>query len=71
MASRKAAAVCCRKDPSGHLEFLLVRNRADGQWIFPNGTVELWEGFGHMAAAREAWEEAGVQGISHPFKLGQ
>lgn len=60
------AAVCYRlKD--GEPEFLLVRTRS-GRWTFPKGGVD--DDATHAeAAAREAYEEAGVTGqIEHdPF----
>jgi 8-oxo-dGTP pyrophosphatase MutT (NUDIX family) len=60
------AAVCYRlKD--GEPEFLLVRTRS-GRWTFPKGGVDGDATFAE-AAAREAYEEAGVKGrIEHePF----
>jgi 8-oxo-dGTP pyrophosphatase MutT (NUDIX family) len=53
------AAVCYRirnKD----IEFLLVRTRA-GRWTFPKGRIDDDPSPAH-AAAREAYEEAGVHG---------
>ena len=70
MATRKAAAICYRIGPDAEPEFLLVRNRAGSQWVFPKGSVEAWEPYGYLAAAREAWEEAGVRGRTDPRKLG-
>ena len=53
------AAVCYRVR-EGELEFLLVRTR-NGHWTFPKGGVD--EDVSHAdAAAREAYEEAGVKG---------
>jgi len=60
------AAVCYRlKD--GQPEFLLVRTRS-GRWTFPKGGVDH-DTTHAAAAAREAYEEAGVRGrIEHePF----
>lgn len=67
---RKAAAICYRLNEAAHPEFLLVRNKSNTQWIFPKGTVEVWEPYGHLAARREAWEEAGARGNVEPRKLG-
>lgn len=54
------AAVCHRRD-EGAVELLLVRTKGGKRWTFPKGHVEPgerpWE-----AAAREALEEAGVEG---------
>ena len=60
------AAVCYRLR-DGEPEFLLVRTRS-GRWTFPKGGVD--DDATHAeAAAREAYEEAGVKGrIEHePF----
>ena len=54
------AAVCHRRN-EGLVELLLVRTKGGERWTFPKGHVEPgerpWEG-----AAREAHEEAGVEG---------
>lgn len=53
------AAVCYRLQ-KGEPEFLLVRTR-NGHWTFPKGAVD--QDLTHAdAAAREAYEEAGVTG---------
>ena len=53
------AAVCYRMR-SRELEFLLVRTR-NGHWTFPKGRVDE-DATNADAAAREAFEEAGVKG---------
>ena len=53
------AAVCYRLK-SGEPEFLLVRTRS-GRWTFPKGGVD-GDATSAKAAAREAYEEAGVKG---------
>lgn len=46
----------------GQPVFLLVTSRRTGRWIFPKGA--LIEGLTPaQSAAREAWEEAGVEGL--------
>lgn len=57
--SSHVAAVCYRLR-DGEIEFLLVRTRA-GRWTFPKGRVDDDPSRAH-AAAREAYEEAGVFG---------
>jgi 8-oxo-dGTP pyrophosphatase MutT (NUDIX family) len=58
------AAVCYRRGPDGSPEFLLVRTR-NGRWTFPKGRVD--DDPDHAAAAaREAYEEAGVHGKVEP-----
>jgi len=60
------AAVCYRVR-DGELEFLLVRTR-NGHWTFPKGGMD-GDATSADAAAREAYEEAGVHGaVEHvPF----
>ena len=60
------AAVCYRVRGK-ELEFLLVRTR-NGHWTFPKGRVDQ-DATNADAAAREAYEEAGVKGSvdSVPF----
>ncbi len=53
------AAVCYRVR-DGEIEFLLVKTRA-GRWTFPKGRVDD-DATRAAAAAREAYEEAGVHG---------
>ena len=53
----------------GQLVVLLVTSRGRGKWIFPKGRLieglEPWE-----TAAREAWEEAGVEGEIERAPIG-
>jgi 8-oxo-dGTP pyrophosphatase MutT (NUDIX family) len=58
------AAVCYRIQQDGEVEFLLVRTRA-GRWTFPKGGVDN-DPTAADAAAREAYEEAGVLGRVEP-----
>lgn len=49
----------------GRVVFLLITSRHSGRWIFPKGrrisSLSLWD-----SAAREAFEEAGVEGeVAH------
>jgi len=57
------AAVCYRVR-CGEPEFLLVRTR-NGHWTFPKGRVDQ-DVTNADAAAREAYEEAGVRGSVEP-----
>lgn len=49
--------------------FLLITSRGTGRWIFPKGALiagyELWQ-----VAAREAFEEAGVEGDVETAPIG-
>lgn len=62
------AALCWRRR-AGEVQVLLVTSREQGRWVIPKG----WPMKGrdpHKAAAREAWEEAGVRGKARPAPLG-
>jgi 8-oxo-dGTP pyrophosphatase MutT (NUDIX family) len=53
-------AICWRKSDDG-FDVLLITSRETGRWVVPKG----WPISGMMAAdaaAKEAWEEAGVEG---------
>lgn len=61
-------ALCWRMH-RGRVEVLLVTSRDTGRWVIPKG----WPGKGLDApssAAREAWEEAGVEGEIGQEPLG-
>lgn len=64
----QAAALPWRNGPNG-IELMLITSRDTGRWILPKGWPEgeedLWE-----AAAREASEEAGVEGSISPEAAG-
>lgn len=66
---RQVAALPLRRAPGGLLEFLLVTTRATGRWIIPKGwpSRRLRD---CRAAAREAWQEAGVRGRITPLAVG-
>ena len=65
----QVAALCTRDGPDGVPEVLLVTSRGSGRWILPKG----WPMAGRslaQAAAREAWEEAGVRGRVEHTPIG-
>jgi 8-oxo-dGTP pyrophosphatase MutT (NUDIX family) len=67
-AASQVGALCWRQRADGP-EVLLVTSRDTGRWVIPKG----WPMPGrdpHEAAAREAWEEAGVTGQAEPAALG-
>lgn len=64
-APRVVAAVCHRRGRKG-IELLVVRTKKGKRWTFPKGHVERGER-PHEAAAREAREEAGVEGDVAPM----
>lgn len=53
----------------GRVVFLLVTSRRTGRWIFPKGSISsgmtAWD-----SAAKEALEEAGVEGLVSPEAIG-
>ncbi len=60
-AHRQVAALPLRRAKSGAVEIMLVTSRNTGRWIIPKG----WPSKrvkDHKAAAREARQEAGVEG---------
>ncbi len=59
-SERIQVAAVCYRIRSRELEFLLVRTR-NGHWTFPKGGVDE-DASNAAAAAREAYEEAGVMG---------
>lgn len=64
----QVAALPWRRGRDG-VEILLVTSRGTGRWIIPKGWAERGE-LKNEAAAREAWEEAGVVGITPPAVVG-
>ncbi|GAK72871.1 NUDIX hydrolase [Agrobacterium rubi] len=57
----QAGALCLRVSPKGEQEILLVGSRRSGRWGLPKGHIEPGE-TSYEAAAREAFEEAGIRG---------
>jgi 8-oxo-dGTP pyrophosphatase MutT (NUDIX family) len=68
--TRQYAALPVRKTPDGDREVLLVTSRETQRWVIPKG----WPMAGkapHQAAAREAFEEAGIRGKAGKKAIGQ
>ncbi len=59
-SSKSHVAAICYRIREGEIEFLLVRTHA-GRWTFPKGAID-GDRTPAAAAAREAYEEAGVRG---------
>ncbi len=69
MGPQKQVAALPVRRVNGMIEVLLVTSRDTGRWIIPKG----WQikGLkGYEAAAREAKEEAGVEGKIRPKAIG-
>ena len=65
---RQVGALCWRMH-RGRVEVLLITSRDTGRWVIPKGwTME--DRSDPEAAAREAWEEAGVTGDLAEVTLG-
>lgn len=63
------AALAWRRPEGGAVEILLITSRETRRWVIPKG----WPIKGlrpHQTAAREAWEEAGVEGRAGARKIG-
>lgn len=61
-------ALCWRHGVEG-VEVLLITSRDTGRWVIPKGwPIESLSP--EASAAREAWEEAGVEGATDPHCLG-
>lgn len=68
-ARMQYAALCWRPGVTG-VDILLITSRDTGRWVIPKG----WPMLGlspEAAAAEEAWEEAGVEGVMEPVCLGR
>ncbi len=68
-ATPQVAALCWRMH-RGHVQVLLITSRETGRWVIPKGwPMPTLTPF--AAAAREAWEEAGVLGQVQDLALGE
>lgn len=61
-------AICWRAARHG-VEVLLITSRDTGRWVIPKGWP-IRDLAPEASAAREAWEEAGVEGAADPHCLG-
>jgi uncharacterized protein Yka (UPF0111/DUF47 family)/8-oxo-dGTP pyrophosphatase MutT (NUDIX family) len=66
---RQIAALPYRAEPDGSVRLLLITSRETRRWVIPKGNV-MRALSPHLAAAQEAYEEAGVGGIACPTALG-
>jgi 8-oxo-dGTP pyrophosphatase MutT (NUDIX family) len=64
----QVAALCWRRSPKG-LRILLITSRDTGRWVIPKGWP-MRHRSDPEAAAREAFEEAGLRGAVAPRSLG-
>ncbi len=59
-----------RRDPEKGLQILLITSRDTGRWVIPRGNP-MTRLKGHETAAREAHEEAGLDGHIWPAPIGR
>lgn len=67
---RQVAALPYRIDEAGHPVILLITSRTTGRWVLPKGNP-IRGLTAHEAAAREAYEEAGIHGETSPVEIGR
>jgi 8-oxo-dGTP pyrophosphatase MutT (NUDIX family) len=70
VATAPQVAALCWRLHKGHTQVLLVTSRDTGRWVLPKG----WPMAGkaaQVAAAQEAWEEAGVEGLVQAHSIGR
>ncbi|MEQ1697665.1 MAG: NUDIX hydrolase [Hyphomicrobiaceae bacterium] len=67
--TNQIAALPTRRGLDGQLEILLVTSRETHRWVIPKGWP-MRNLADHLAAAEEAWEEAGVKGLLDEKALG-
>ena len=70
MPCRQQVAALPWRLTEGGLEVMLVTSRGTGRWVLPKGWQEKREA-PHEAAAREAGEEAGVDGAISRREIGR
>ena len=68
--TRMQYGALCWRNGDDSIEVLLITSRDTGRWVIPKG----WPMPGlapEAAAAQEAWEEAGVEGVMNPLCVGR
>ena len=65
----QVAALPWRRSVTGDVEIMLVTSRGTGRWVLPKGWPEAGESLAN-AAAREAGEEAGIDGTVDMIEAG-
>jgi 8-oxo-dGTP pyrophosphatase MutT (NUDIX family) len=68
-AARRQSAALPVLIEDGALRIVLVTSRETRRWVVPKGWIEPGEA-PHLGAAREALEEAGLEGEAEPEPLG-
>lgn len=68
--SRRQCAALPLTGAGGDLRVVMVTSRETRRWVIPKGWVEDGEA-PHHSAAREAFEEAGIEGEADPVPVGR
>jgi 8-oxo-dGTP pyrophosphatase MutT (NUDIX family) len=68
MAVKKSAIIPYRIGKNG-LEILLITRSSSDRWVIPKGKIDA-PLKPHVSATKEAFEEAGVLGRTHPIRVG-
>ncbi len=66
---KQVAALPYRSGPDGAIEIMLITSRDTRRWVIPKGN-RIKGLRNHEAAAQEAFEEAGLNGIPCPARIG-
>ena len=69
MAIKQVAALPYRDGPGGSPEVLLITSRGTRRWVIPKGNP-IRGLSAHLAAAHEAFEEAGISGVAEVEPIG-
>lgn len=69
-AIKQVAALPYRLDANGVMEIMLITSREQRRWVIPKGN-RIKGLADHEAAAQEAFEEAGLDGIPCPYPIGR
>ncbi len=67
--TRTQYGALCWRLTRGVVQILLITSRDTGRWVIPKGWP-MPELSPELGAAREAWEEAGVEGVVSPDCIG-
>jgi 8-oxo-dGTP pyrophosphatase MutT (NUDIX family) len=67
---QQVGALCFKYSGKQDLRVLLITSRETRRWVIPKGWPAKGEEF-HLAAAREANEEAGAEGVIQSNALGE
>lgn len=65
----QSAALPYRRSPDGSAEVLLVATTSGHRWGIPKGAIAVGHSFA-SSAAKEAFEEAGIEGEVAPSAIG-